>query len=328
MLKLLLSRSLQGVIVLLIVSMLTFALLAATGGDALTSLRNDPSVKEETIERLRQTYGLDQPLAVRYLRWLTNVVRGDLGESYSRRAPVWMIVKPALMNTLMLAAVALIIAWTIALALGSLAARRPRSLLDKLCSVVILLASSTPRIVLALAALTFAASTALFSIGAGNESGSPVNILLPATVLAVPLIALFLAQVRDGLGAALHEEFVQVARAKGLSERAVALRHALRAALNPLITIFGYSLGGLVSGSVIVEKVLGWHGLGNLSVDAALSRDVPLLMGVVLLTATAVLIGNLVADILLRVNDPRLRRSGSGVRRTTSQTSASVTSAS
>ncbi|HEX8888160.1 MAG TPA: ABC transporter permease [Pyrinomonadaceae bacterium] len=328
MLKLLLSRSLQGIIVLLIVSMLTFALLAATGGDALTSLSNDPSVKEETIERLRQTYGLDQPLAVRYMRWLTNVVRGDLGESYSRRAPVWMVLRPALTNTLMLAGVALIIAWTIALALGSFAARRPRSWLDKLCSAVILLASSTPRIVLALAALTFAASTALFSIGAGDKESSPVNILLPATVLAVPLIALFLAQVRDGLGAALREEFVQVARAKGLSERAVALRHALRAALNPLITIFGYSLGGLVSGSVIVEKVLGWRGLGNLSVDAALSRDVPLLMGVVLLTATAVLIGNLAADILLRVNDPRLRQSGGNTRRTTSPTSASVTSAS
>src|SRR3954471_12461587 len=136
MLKLLLSRLLQGIIVLLIVSMLTFALLAATGGDALTSLRNDPSVKEETIERMRQTYGLDQPLIVRYMRWLTNVVRGELGESYSRRAPVWTVIRPALTNTLMLAAVALIIAWVIALALGSLAARRPRSWLDKLCSVV------------------------------------------------------------------------------------------------------------------------------------------------------------------------------------------------
>jgi peptide/nickel transport system permease protein len=325
-LKLLLSRLLQGIIVLLIVSMLTFALLAATGGDALTSLRNDPSVKEETIERMRQTYGLDQPLIVRYMRWLTNVVRGELGESYSRRAPVWTVIRPALTNTLMLAAVALIIAWVIALALGSLAARRPRSWLDKLCSVVILLASSTPRIVLALAALTFAASTALFSIGAGDANASPVNILLPATVLAVPLIALFLAQVRDGLGAALREEFVQVARSKGLSERVVTLRHALRAALNPLITIFGYSLGGLVSGSVIVEKVLGWRGLGYLSVDAALSRDVPLLMGVVLVTATAVLIGNLAADIFLRFNDPRLRESGAA--RTTSSTNATATPAS
>jgi peptide/nickel transport system permease protein len=308
-LKLILSRSLQGVFVLLVVSMLTFALLAAAGGDALTTLRNDPLVTERTLSEQRHVYGLDQPLAVRYARWLAGLARGQMGESFSFRAPVWAILRPRLLNTLSLAATALLIAWIIALTLGSMAARRPRSWIDKLCSVVILLASSTPRIVLALAALAFAASTSLFSIGAGATSatGSLLNILLPALVLSVPLIAIFLAQVRDGLSAALHEEFVQVARAKGLSERVVTLRHALRSALNPIITIFGYSLGNVVGGSVIVETVLGWPGLGQLSVMAVRSRDVPLLMGVVLVTATAVLVGNLIADILLRFNDPRLR---------------------
>jgi peptide/nickel transport system permease protein len=308
-LKLILSRSLQGVFVLLVVSMLTFALLAAAGGDALTTLRNDPLVTERALSEQRHIYGLDQPLAVRYARWLTGLARGQMGESFSFRAPVWAIIRPRLLSTLSLAATAMLIAWIIALSLGSLAARGPRSWIDKLCSVVILLAASTPRIVLALAALAFAASTSLFSIGAGagDKAGSLLNILLPALVLAVPLIALFLAQVRDGLGLALREEFVQVARAKGLSERVVTLRHALRSALNPLITIFGYSLGNLVGGSVIVETVLGWPGLGQLSVMAVRSRDVPLLMGVVLVTATAVLVGNLIADILLRLNDPRLR---------------------
>jgi peptide/nickel transport system permease protein len=308
-LKLILSRSLQGIVVLLVVSVLTFSLLAAAGGDALTALRNDPLVTEKTIEEQRHIYGLDQPLAVRYARWLGSLARGQMGESFFFRAPVWTILRPRLLSTLSLAVTALLIAWIIALALGSMAARRPRSWIDKLCGVVIMLASSTPRIVLALAALAFAASTSLFSIGAGEKgaAGSLLNILLPALVLAVPLVALFLAQVRDGLGRALREEFVQVARAKGLSERVVTLRHALRAALNPLITIFGYSLGNLVGGSVIVETVLGWPGLGQLSVIAVRSRDVPLLMGVVLVTATAVLIGNLIADILLRFNDPRLR---------------------
>lgn len=309
MLKLILSRSLQGISVLLVVSMLTFALLAAAGGDALTALRNDPLVTERTLAEQRHVYGLDQPLAVRYARWLAGLARGQMGESFSFRAPVWTILRPRLLNTLSLAATALLIAWIIALTLGSMAARRPRSWIDKLCSVVILFASSTPRIVLALAALAFAASTSLFSIGAGagDAAASLLNILLPALVLAVPLVALFLAQVRDGLGVALREEFVQVARAKGLSERVVTLRHALRSALNPLITIFGYSLGSVVGGSVIVETVLGWPGLGQLSVMAVRSRDVPLLMGVVLVTATAVLVGNLIADILLRFNDPRLR---------------------
>jgi peptide/nickel transport system permease protein len=309
--------------------MLTFALLAAAGGDALTALRNDPLVTERTIEEQRHIYGLDQPLAIRYTRWLAGLVRGEMGESFSFRAPVWTILRPRLLNTLSLAATALLIAWAFALTLGSLAARRPRSWIDKLCDVLILLASSTPRIVLALAALAFAASTSLFSIGSGatSSAGSLLNILLPATVLSVPLIALFLAQVRDGLTHALHEEFVQVARAKGLSERVVTLRHALRAALNPLITIFGYSLGGLVSGSVVVETVLGWPGLGQLSVMAVRSRDVPLLMGVVLLTATAVLIGNLIADILLRLNDPRLRADELARRAATSKSMAATPAA-
>jgi len=309
LLKLILSRFFQGIVVLLVVSVLTFALLAAAGGDALTTLRTDPSVSEETIERQRRIYGLDQPLYVRYVRWLTSAAKGELGWSLSFDAPVRQILWPRLLSTLSLAATALLLAWTIALSIGSAAARRPRGWIDKLCGALILLASSTPRIVLALVALAFAARTSLFSIGAeaSYTGGSILNLLLPAFVLSVPVIALFLAQVRDGLGMALREDFVQVARAKGLSERVVTLRHALRAALNPLITIFGYSLGGLVSGSVIVERVFNRKGLGDLSVDALRSRDVPLLMGVVLITSTAVLLGNLLADILLRLNDPRLR---------------------
>jgi len=305
--KLILSRLLQGIVVLLVVSMLTFWLLAAAGGDAVSSLANERSVRSERLEEQRRIYGLDQPLAVRYVRWLGSIARGEMGKSFISGLPVWPDIRRALGNTLSLAVVSLVIAWAVALALGSLAARRPRGWLDKLCGALILLASSTPRIVLALGALALAASTSLFNTSSGGERDSATDIILPAFVLAFPLIALFLAQVRDGLGTALREEFVQVARAKGLSERVVVLRHALRAALNPLITIFGYSLGGLIGGSVIVESVLNRKGLGELSVMATRSRDVPLIMGIVLVTATAVLLGNLIADILLRVNDPRLR---------------------
>jgi peptide/nickel transport system permease protein len=300
---------LQGIVVLLVVSVLTFVMLAAAGGDALSALQNDARVRPETIEAQRRIYGLDQPLAVRYARWLAGAARGELGESISKRQAVSQVLWRHLPATLSLAVAAMLMAWAVSIALGSAAARRPRGLLDKLCGALILLASSAPRIVLALIALAFAARTGVFAIG-GESAGagsSALGLLVPAFVLAVPLMAIFLAQVRDGLGAALHEEFVQVARAKGLSERVVTLRHALRAALNPLITIFGYSLGGLISGSVIVESVFNREGLGRLSVDALAARDVPLLMGVVLVTSTAVLVGNLIADILLRLNDPRLR---------------------
>ncbi|MBA3805587.1 MAG: ABC transporter permease [Acidobacteria bacterium] len=315
-LKLIFWRLLQGLLVLLIVSALTFTLLAAAGGDALTALQGDPLVSEQSLTELRRTYGLDQPLHVRYLRWLGDIARAQMGQSFFYHAPVGAIIRSRLVNTLILAALALGFAWAIALSLGAIAARRDGSWADHLCSAIILLAASTPRIVLALVALAFAVRTSLFTIGAAaldeRWTARLARVIVPALVLSVPLVALFLAQVRDGLRAALHEEFVQVARAKGLPERVVILRHALRSALNPLITIFGYSLGGVVSGSVIVETVLGWPGLGQLSVVAVRNRDVPLLMGVVLVTATAVFVGSLVADILLRLNDPRLQREGEG----------------
>jgi peptide/nickel transport system permease protein len=323
MLKLIFGRLLQGLIVLLIVSALTFTLLAAAGGDALTALQSDPLVSEQTITEMRRTYGLDQPLHVRYLHWLGDLAHARMGQSFFYKAPVSTIICRRLANTLKLAIVALVFAWAIALGLGALAAHRGRgSWADRVCSIVILLAASTPRIVLALIALAVTVRTSLFRVAASTvpaEEGltdSLARLLVPALVLSIPLIALFLAQVRDGLRAALGEEFVQVARAKGLAERAVIFRHALRAALNPLITIFGYSLGGVVSGSVIVETVLGWPGLGQLSVISVRNRDAPLLLGVVLVTATAVLVGNLVADILLRLNDPRLSEEESAAART------------
>ncbi|MBD0372056.1 MAG: ABC transporter permease [Pyrinomonadaceae bacterium] len=315
MLRVVLYRLLQGLVVILIVSALTFALLAAAGGDALGSLTSDPVVSEATLNALRHTYGLDQPFAVRYWRWLSGVLSGEMGYSLYYHTPVWSIIRTRLFNTLALASLALLIAMTIALALGSLAARRPRGWADKLSSAVVLFASSSPRIVLALIALALVARSPSFAMsnpGSALSSISFIKIFIPAFILSVPLVAIFLAQVRDGLLLSLREEFVQVARAKGLSEREVVLRHALRATLNPLITLFGLSLGSLISGSVIVETVLGWSGLGQLSVVAVQARDVPLLMGVVLITATAVLVGNLVADILLCLNDPRLRNAQKG----------------
>lgn len=309
--KFLVYRILQGVAVLLVVSALTFTLLAAAGGDALTAAGGETNLSPEAVAEMRRAYGLDQPLAIRYARWLADFTRGRMGESFYFHAPVSQILAARLLSTLALAAVALAFAWTIALCLGGWAARRAGSWIDRLCSLVALVAASTPRIVVALLALAFAVRSSLFSIGAATSdetfAAKIARLCLPAFALAAPLVALFLAQTREGLGVALAEEFVRVARAKGLSERAVIFRHALRAALNPLITIFGYSLGGVISGSVIVETTLGYPGIGQLSVIAVKSRDVPLLLGVVMFTATAVVIGNLIADLLLRLNDPRLR---------------------
>lgn len=298
MLKLISQRLAQSVVSLVIVTALTFALLTAAGGDALTALSDDPLASEATLEQMRQVYGLDQPLIARYWRWLSSAARGDLGESFFYHASVSSLVMPRLLKTIMLGLIALGFAWALSLALGLRAARRPGGWLDRLCEILITLAASTPRLVVALALLALASNLSL------STSGS---VALPAFALSIPLVALFLAQTREAVGEAMSEDFVRTARAKGLSERAIILRHALRPSLAPLITILGYSLGSVMSGSVIVETVLNWPGLGSLSVNAVRSRDVPLLMGVVLVTSMAVFIGNIIADVLLSLNDPRLR---------------------
>jgi peptide/nickel transport system permease protein len=310
MLKLILSRLLQGVLVLLVLSFLIFALLTRAGGDAVSMLEGGRS-SEETLENIRRVHGLDRPLMERYQKWLVEVARGNLGDSLVMHAPVWSLIRLPLLRTVALATVALSIAWAVALTLGVAAARRAGSSIDRLCSAIILLAASTPRLALALLALALISSTPLMNvIGATTNSVDGVfsfRVIPPAIILSVPLLALFLSHTRVAVREALDEEFVCVARARGAPEWLVLLRHALRPAAGPLIAIFGLSLGGVMSGSVIVETVMGWPGLGQLTVSAVVTRDTPLLLGVTLAAAVAVMVGNLAADILQRLNNPRLR---------------------
>jgi peptide/nickel transport system permease protein len=310
MIKLILSRLLQSVLVLLIISFLIFALLTRAGGDAVSMLDN-PARSEETAENIRRIQGLDRPLMERYRNWLAEAARGNLGHSLVLDAPVWSLIRLPLLRTGVLAAVALLIAWATSLTLGIAAAWRPGSPIDRLCSVIVLLASSTPQLVLALLALALISSTPLINVvGPTMNSGAGVwsfRVIPPAIILSVPLLALFLEQTRVAVRETLDEEFVRVARARGAPEWMVLLRHALRPAAGPLITIFGLSLGGVMSGSVVVETVMGWPGLGQLTVSALETRDIPLLLGVTLAAAAAVLAGNLAADILQRLNNPRLR---------------------
>jgi len=301
--ELILTRIAQGILVLLILSILIFGLLGAAGGDAVSALTDSSHTSEEIARELRRIYGLDQPFAVRYARWISDLLRGHLGYSISYQAPVGAILRPRLINTAVLAALAMAIAWVTALTLGTLAAPRAGTWIDQLCSLTVIVASSTPRLVLALLTLAFITHIPFEN----TRLGWFFQLMLPTFVLSVPLMAILLAQMRGRVREIYDEEFVRAARAKGFSERIILIRHVLRPSLNPLITISGYALGGLISGSVIVERVFGWPGIGHLSVTAVQSRDVPLLMGIVLVTATTVLAGNLLADIFLRLNDPRLR---------------------
>ena len=317
--RLVLRRIVSAIPTLLLVSALSFALIGAAPGDALSALEQDPRVGPETIARLRQEYGLDQPLAVRYVRWLSSVVRGDLGASLTEHIPVTSLIGSRLCNTLKLSLTATLLAWLLALPLGVLAAVRRNSWIDRVSSAFALVSVSTPRIVLAILALLFAARTGLFPVGNIRSLNLPNDfsfasladslrhLALPALVMCLPLAAVYLRQMRAGMIEALSADFIRTARAKGLSERVVVMRHAMRAAINPLITLFGYAIAALLSGSIIVETVMAWPGVGQLAVQAVRLRDIPVLMGVVLLSSVMILLGNLIADILQVVADPRLR---------------------
>lgn len=319
--RLVMNRLVQAVPTLLIISIISFALIGAAPGDALTALEQDPRISPETLAKLRQEYGLDRPLVARYGSWLKGVVTGDLGTSLAEKLPVTTLIGQRLANTIKLSLAATLLAWLVALPLGALAAVRRGTWIDRLSGGLALLSVSTPRLVLAILAMLLAARTGLFPIGGvrslngtngfslASLADSLHHLILPAMVMSLPLAAVYLRQMRAGMISALQSDFIRAARARGLSEKAIVIRHAARNALNPLITLFGYAVAALLSGSIIVETVMAWPGLGQLAVNSVRGRDVPVLMGIVLLAALMMVIGNLLADILHVVADPRLRGS-------------------
>lgn len=308
---------------LLLVSLLSFALINAAPGDALAELGQDPQISSDTVNRLRQQYGLERPLLVRYGAWLGGVVRGDFGTSLSEHLPVTTLIGARLGNTLKLSLTATCLALLLALPLGALTAKQHGSWLDRGMSAFTLVSLSTPRIVLAILALVFAAQTQWFPIGNVRSLNVPNDwsaaslldgwhhLLLPSLVMSLPLAAVYLRQARAGLLEVLAADFIRTARAKGLSEWAVIGKHAARVAAAPLITLLGYAVAALVSGSVVVENVMAWPGIGQLAVAATSKRDLPVLMAVVMLTAVMMLLGNLFADVLHLLTDPRLRETSS-----------------
>jgi len=291
---------------ILIVSAVTFALLGFAGGDALTQLRDNPQISQSTIERLRSVYGLDQPLPVRYFRWLSGAVTGDLGESTYFRAPVSGLLWARSVSTFLLGTAAFAIALTFSVPLSLIGARYNSKTSAAFINFLILVTASTPRIVLALVGLAISVRLTASAM----SSSSVVLFWLAALALSAPLISALLAQFHGELQQTMREDFIKLARAKGLSEGTVILRHAIRPALNPVLTIAGLSFGAVLGGSVIVESVLGRQGLGTLMVTAVRGRDLPLVMGIVLFTSTAVWLGNALAELLQAINDKRIRDLG------------------
>jgi peptide/nickel transport system permease protein len=254
-----------------------------------------------------------------YFNWLGKVLHLDLGVSYQGQAPVVELITERVLNTLILGGTALLFAWLIAIPLGVWSGVRPNSPVDHACGFVSYLSLSVPTVFLSLLGLLLAYSTKLFPVGDMHDvhhgemgllarlKDTGWHLVLPATVIALAEIAIFMRQMRSQMVDTMSADFIRTARAKGVSHNRVIFVHALRNAINPLVTLFGFSLAALLSGEFLVEVVFNWPGLAQVTVNAVFQRDEPLVMASVLMAALLLVTGNLVADILLAVVDPRIR---------------------
>lgn len=315
-----LRRLLQTLPLLLGISALTFLLLQLAPGDFLATMADNPQISPATIEAMRERFGLDRPWWMQYLIYLKNVfLHLDFGESFSRHQPVFQVLGTGLANTLLLACAAAVVTWGLAIPLGVFAAVRQYGWADKGLSFAAFLWLSVPEVLSGLLLLWFAAQTGWFPIGGMRDLDHDLypplqkawdllhHLALPALVVGLVPLASRMRQMRANLLDQLRLDYITTARAKGLPEHGVVLRHALRNAINPLITLFGFTLGSLVSGSFVAETIFSWPGLGTITLEAINTQDQYLVMGSVLMASAVLIAGNLVADLMLAAADPRIR---------------------
>jgi peptide/nickel transport system permease protein len=318
--RLIIKRLFYMIPVLLAVSFLSMFIIDLAPGDFLTALKANPQISQSAVERMRVQFALDKPWYVQYFYWLKGVVtRFDFGQSFAYRLPVSKLVLERLLNTLLLTSAAYLIAWLVAVPVGTVAAMRRGTWLDRTSSALAVLGLSVPQVLLALLVLYACASTGALPAGGIRTAadydllspwGKLVDVLrhliAPAAVLSVIVLATVARQMRANLLDFLDADFIRTARAKGLSERQVVFKHGLRNAINPLITMFGFTIAGLLSTSLIVEWVMGWPGLGALTLEAVRRQDLYVVMAGLVMSSAMLAGGNLAADILLAANDPRI----------------------
>ena len=300
-----------------VLSVLVFVFADLAPGDFLEQAQLDPRMNPELLQQLRSSFGLDAPLHIRYARWVGSILKGDGGYSLAYRRPVFELLWPRLLNTLMLTTGALILSWTAALILGFLSAVMQGGSLDR---VVLLLTTGLliiPEILLALAGLWLA-------VYAGFPLGGTISLdyqdlsgwqrfedrlrhlVIPVTVLTLAGLPNLVRHVRSAVVGALEEPYVQAARGHGLYGLRFWIGYVLPAAANPLITLFGVCLGALISGGMVVEAVLGWPGLGPMLIESALNGDLHVFNAGLMAGCACLIFGNFLADLLLSLVDPRM----------------------
>ncbi len=327
MLTYILRRLLIMLPLLLIMSFITFMFIRLAPGDVLAEYRMNPQMSQDMVHKMEMKFHFDKPAAIQYLYWLKNLVHLDFGYSFTKKMEVSKVVMSRLINTLILAIFSILITWTIAIPLGIYCAVKQYTIADKVFSFIAFLGMSAPTFFLALLLLyAFSLLGAIPLIGklpiggmtsAGFDQmglfGKAIDIgkhlIIPATVLGVTAIAGMQRLMRGNLLEELRSQYILTARAKGLPENSVIYRHALRNAINPLITLFGYEFSSLLSGAALTEIITNWPGLGVVMLEAVRSQDLFLVMGNMLIGGVLLVVGNLISDVLLALVDPRIKLS-------------------
>ena len=296
-------------LLLLGISAASFALLNVAPGDPAEIVlrqRNPAQLPSQAeVSAMRIELGLDAPLPVQYVRWVSQALAGDMGRSYVTERPVAGQLARRTVPTALLTTAALGLALLVAVPVGILSARRRGSPMDAIARLAALVGAAAPSYALAYGLIILFAVKLSWLPALGY--GSPAQVVLPAIALSLAPMAQLMRLIRASMLETLGQDYIRTARAKGLAESAVAFRHALRNAMLPAIGATGVNLGYLLSGAVIVETIFTWPGLGQLMVGAALTRDYPVVQGFVTYIAVVVLLVNLAADVALRIADPRLR---------------------
>lgn len=317
MTRYLVRRLLQVPPMLLGIVVFTFVLIHAAPGDPIVALAGEYG-NEAYYEAMRAKFGLDRPLPEQLLIYLANLARGDLGYSYTYGRPVIQVILDRMPTTLLLMGTALFLATTVGIGLGVVAARQQYAIADSSVTILALLGYALPVFWLAQLMIYFLAwqlgwfpvhgltSTRVRYTGARLALDIGHHLILPAGALAVQQIALISRLTRAGMRDVLNEPYVLSARARGFTERRVLLRHTLRGALLPVVTVVGGRVGFLFAGAVLTESVFAWPGLGRLLLDATLARDYPILMGMFILVSLAIVLANLITDVVYVLLDPRI----------------------
>ncbi|MBI2026767.1 MAG: ABC transporter permease [Deltaproteobacteria bacterium] len=315
-----LRRLIISVPLLIAISFMTFGVLQLAPGNYFDQLKLNPQISKDVIERYEKQYHLDQPWVVQYVHWLKGIVTLDWGHSFDNDEPVLKVIQSRVWNTLLLSLCSIFFTWLFAIPIGIYCAVKQYKWGDKIFSVLSYIGLSTPNFFFALLLLYILGSYLdILPIG-GMYSGNfrslgllgkifdvVKHLIIPVFVISTASMAFLQRVMRGNMLEVLRSQYLMTARAKGLPENRVIYRHALRNAINPMITIFGYQLSGILSGAALTEIICSWPGIGSLMLEAVRSKDIYLVMANMLIAGVLLVLGNLIADILLATIDPRIR---------------------